>query len=248
MRIKETRDKKFMTFLGKKLKEQRIKRRLTLMEVANAIGISYQQVQKYESATSQISAQLLYKMSKLYCVPIEYLFEGYKCKEQFSTFVFKETQRVFNILIIEDNPGDEVITKHALKDIRNLNILCVHDGMQALEVLKYKTFCIDFPEPDLIFLDIYLPKDNGLALLKEIKRNKEFIKIPIVMLTNNVDSKIMTLAYDDGAVGYICKTFDFEEFKKNVVNCVNYWFHSIILPSRISSSNLDVIPKYRRSS
>ena len=237
MRTKEIKDKNFMSFIGKKLKEQRIKRKLTLMEVSAELGISYQQIQKYETASSQISAQLLFRLSKLYCVPIEYMFSGYKTKECFSTAVFYESQRIFNILIVEDNPGDEVITKHALRDIRNLNVFCVHDGIQVMDVLRYKKLCLDFPDPDLIFLDVYLPKCNGVSILKEIKRDRQFNKTPIVMLTNNVDSEIMMSAYKNGASGYICKTFDFDVFKERLVNCVNYWFKSIILPPHPNSTS-----------
>ncbi|MDR0942458.1 MAG: hypothetical protein LBM19_02495, partial [Holosporales bacterium] len=64
--------------------------------------------------------------------------------------------------MIEDNPGDEAVARKALSGFKNLNILCVHDASQTMDVLRYKTLCGDFPKPDLIFLDIYLPKGDGL--------------------------------------------------------------------------------------
>lgn len=221
-------------YLGKQLREKRQKRGFTLSVVASQIGISYQQVQKYEQAQSKVSASILYKFAKLYGVSIDKFFEGLPVSSlpsQNKSNIMSVAQReILNILMVEDNPGDEAIARRALSSFNNLNILCVHDGVQIMEVLRYKTLCADFPRPDLIFLDICIPRRDGLSVLKEIKRDGEIQDIPIVVLTNNVSSEIMTSAYKNGASGYICKSFDFATFKENMINCVKYWAKAVVLP------------------
>ncbi len=104
--------------------------------------------------------------------------------------------------------------------------------MQALDVLKYKTLCNDFPMANIIFLDIFLPKRDGLSVLKEIKRDKELQDIPVIVLTNNVSQELMNKSYRLGASGYICKSFDFEIFKESITDCIKYWTKTVNLPNR----------------
>lgn len=222
--------------IGKQLREKRIKRGLTLSAVANEIGVSYQQIQKYESAVSKISASALYQLTLLYGIGIEKFFEGLPGanlpSKNISNGLLRQSERkVLNLLIVEDNPGDEAITRRALSDFKDINILCVHDGAQTMEVLRYKTLCSDFPRPDLIFLDMYLPRRDGLTILKEIKRDRDIQDIPIVILTNNISADLMSLAYKNGASGYICKSFDFMAFKESITDCIKYWSQAVVLPS-----------------
>ena len=217
-------------YIGRQLREIRKKRGMTLSEVSSKVGISYQQIQKYEQANTKVSASTLYKFAKLYAVDIEKFFEGIK---EYNKNSVQDTKSLkINILIVEDNPGDEVIIRHTLTDFNNLNILCVHDGMQALDVLKYKTLCNDFPLANIIFLDIFIPKRDGLSILKEIKRDKEIQDIPVIILTNNISQELMNKAYKLGASGYICKSFDFEVFKESITDCIKYWTKTVNLPNR----------------
>jgi CheY-like chemotaxis protein/DNA-binding CsgD family transcriptional regulator len=224
--------------IGKQLREKRLRRGMILSEVASKLGISYQQVQKYEQAISKISASNLYKLSTLYGVNIEKFFDGLTNFGDSSSNKMgiggnnEQKDKIINLLMIEDNPGDEAVTRRALNEFKNLNILCVHDGFQTMEVLRYKTLCADFPRPDLIFLDIYMPKRDGVSVLKEIKRDKETQDIPIVVITNNISPELMQSAYRSGASGYICKSFDFASFKENIVDCVKYWTKAVVLPSK----------------
>jgi len=222
-------------YIGKQLREKRQKRGFTLSAVASQIGLSYQQVQKYEQAQSKVSAATLYKFAKLFGISVDKFFEGLPisaCPFQNNSNITQLKKRKdLNILIVEDNPGDEAITRKALSFFNDINILCVHDGVQTMDVLRYKTLCTDFPRPDLIFLDMYVPKRDGLTILKEIKRDREIQDIPVIILTNNVNSDLMTSAYKNGASGYICKSFDFMTFKENISDCVKYWTKAVVLPS-----------------
>jgi two-component system response regulator len=226
-------------FIGKQIREKRRKRGMTLLEVANKLGLSYQQIQKYEQAVTKVPVTTLYKLSVLYGVKMNQFFDeidllSSKRDEQMCDLCDSKKDKLVNVLMIEDNPGDEVITRRALKDFENLNILCVHDGIQILEVLRYKTLCTDFPRPDIIFLDIYIPKRDGISVLKEIKRDEEIQDIPVVVITNNVSSDLMIKAYKNGASGYIRKSFDFLHFKNSIMDCIKYWTEVVVLPSSVA--------------
>ena len=231
-------NKDFDIYLGKQLRSYRLQRNMTLMSVAKQVGMSYQQIQKYESANSKVSVALLFELASIYRISVDSLFQGFVQQNQITSYRLRDALSnipEFKVLIIEDNPADEAITRKALNDIQGLDILCVHDSIQAMELLKYKTLCSTFTKPDLIFLDIYLPKRDGVSILKDLKRDQSFINTPVVMLTNNVNLEVMISAYKYGAVGYICKSFNFSEFKESVVNCINYWFRSVIPPSKVAA-------------
>lgn len=223
--------------IGKQLRVKRVKRGLTLAAIASKIGISHQQVQKYEQAQSRISAAMLYKFANIYGIGVEQFFEDVKNavranNNQTKTIIDpNHTREIINILMVEDNPGDEAITRKALENFPRINLLCVHDGLQATEVLRYKTLCPEFPKPDLILLDISLPKKDGISLLKDIKRDRDLQEIPVVILTNNISADVMINAYKAGASGYICKSFEYETYRDNLNDCVKYWTKTVVLPT-----------------
>lgn len=230
-------NKSFDRYLGVKLRDYRRRQKLTLVDTARLVGISYQQLQKYESSLSRISAVLLYKLSLVYMVSIDTIFNNYTRKifENYSNSVNLEKKPV-NILIIEDNPDDEKIIQRALDGIPNLNVMFVHDCRQAMRLLRQQSDFEEFRTPDLIFLDYYMPKRDGLSMLRDLKSDRRFSYVPTIMLTNNVNAKSMISAYQLGASGYICKSFEFAKFKDNIVSSINYWTKTIIPPSRIGTS------------
>ena len=222
-------------YIGKQLRAKRQKRGFTLSAVASEIGLSYQQIQKYEQAQSKVSAASLYKFAKLYGISIDNFFEQLSISScefiNMKNLTQIEKKLEINILIINSNPEDETMTRKALSKFEHTNILCVHDRMQAMEVLKYKTLCKEFSRPDLIFLDIYLPKIDGIEILKDIKRDRNIQNIPVIILTSNINSAFLDKAYQNGASGYICKSFDFNIFQENIADCMKYWTKTVVLPS-----------------
>ncbi len=139
----------------------------------------------------------------------------------------KETQRIINILLVEDNPDDILITQKALKEAKVVNKLwIVRDGQEALDFLFHKGKYQDIntsPRPGLILLDIYLPKVNGLELLKRIKEDADLKRVPTVLLTVSRRDEDVVKGYKHGCNSFIQKPVEFEKFVEAVRQISLYW-------------------------
>lgn len=219
-------------FIGMQLRKERKKRKMSLTDVSEGVGISYQQLQKYEQAKSRVTVSMLYKLVELYGIEIGNFFLD--VGTEFSSHSGQREvncgteMKGINVLVVEPDPADEILTRKAMECIENLNVLFVHDGMQALEVLKYKTLCPNFPIPNVVLMDLFIPKRDGISVLKELKRDDCTKGIPVVMLTNVIDSELVTRAYKFGASGYILKTQNQDAFKESIADCIKYWTKTVI--------------------
>ena len=136
------------------------------------------------------------------------------------------------ILLVEDNPGDVRLTMEALKEGRLLNHVSVaEDGVEALAFLRQKGKYADEARPDLILLDLNLPKKDGREVLAEIKEDPELRHIPVVVLTTSTAEQDVLRTYDLHANCYINKPVDFEQFIEVVKSVGDFWFSVVILPS-----------------
>lgn len=139
------------------------------------------------------------------------------------------------ILLVEDNPTDVKITKRAFKQSNLKNSLYViRDGKEALDFLYHKGEYADeskAPRPDLILLDIKLPRVNGIDVLKRLKTDPDLKRIPITMLTISDSNKDITRAYDLGVNSYITKPVDFDKFVEAMKTHHFYWTVVTELPS-----------------
>jgi len=133
-----------------------------------------------------------------------------------------------HILLVEDNEGDIVLAREALKEARIKNrITVITDGEKALEYL----FCNDNNrKPDLILLDMNLPKINGLEVLAKIKADEALKIIPVVMLTTSTSEQDVLDAYRNYVNCYINKPIDLEEFIVVIRNIENFWLNTVKLP------------------
>ena len=137
------------------------------------------------------------------------------------------------ILLVEDNPGDARLVKEALKDVKVLNNLRVaKDGVEALDFLHREGNHTGAPRPDLILLDLNLPKKNGREVLKEIKADKNLKRIPVVVLTTSKAEEDILRSYDLQANCYITKPVDLDEFIKVVKSIKDFWFTIVKLPPK----------------
>ncbi|MBN1572769.1 MAG: response regulator [Deltaproteobacteria bacterium] len=144
-----------------------------------------------------------------------------------STVIYKPVE----ILLVEDNPADVRITVEALKESKiknNLNI--VNDGVEALDFLRKVGKHAESPKPDLILLDLNLPKKDGREVLKEIKEDPKLKRIPVVILTISKADEDIIRTYDLHANCYITKPVDMEQFVKVVKSIEDFWFTIVVLP------------------
>jgi len=137
------------------------------------------------------------------------------------------------ILLVEDNEGDILLTSEALEDGKILNKLSVvRDGKEAMQFLnktgKYKKAVT----PDLILLDVNLPKMNGHEVLKYVKQHKELKKIPVIMLTTSSSMEDINSSYRNFANCYITKPIEVDDFMKAVNQIEEFWVKLVKLPSK----------------
>jgi two-component system response regulator len=142
-------------------------------------------------------------------------------------------QRPVEILLVEDNPADVALTEEALQDSKMLNNLTVvNDGAEAMEFLHREGKYQSAPRPDLILLDLNLPKKTGREVLEEIRADPSLTYIPVVIMTVSKDEKDIYETYRLHANCYITKPVRFEEFMEIVKSIENFWFSIVMLPQK----------------
>ena len=136
------------------------------------------------------------------------------------------------VLLVEDNPGDVRLTKEALKEGKLLNQLTVvGDGVEALSFLRKEGIYADAVQPELILLDLNLPKKDGREVLAEIKADPNLRRIPVVVLTTSSSEEDILKIYDLHANCYITKPVDLEQFMGVVKSIEDFWVSVVKLPS-----------------
>jgi CheY-like chemotaxis protein len=141
-----------------------------------------------------------------------------------------------DILLVEDNPGDVRLTMEALKDRKVLNDLSVvGDGMEALAFLNQEEPYTNAPCPDLILLDLNLPKKDGREVLMEIKSQEHLKHIPVVVLTTSSADGDVLRAYELHANCYITKPVDFVQFTEVIKSIEDFWLTIVKLPQHRAS-------------
>lgn len=137
-----------------------------------------------------------------------------------------------NILMAEDNPGDARLTLEAFKEWHLENAIhVVTDGEEALNFLYQRGKYTSAPRPDMILLDINMPKKNGVEVLAEIKQDDNLKRIPVIMLTTSKAEEDILKTYNYHANSYITKPVDVDKFIEVVKSLENYWFSMVKLPN-----------------
>lgn len=139
--------------------------------------------------------------------------------------------RPIRILMVEDNPADIDLTKEALSEGKmHLEVFSVEDGVQAMEFLRNEGDHADAPRPDLILLDLNLPRMDGREVLTAVKSDPDLKRIPVVVLTTSKAEEDIVTAYSEHANCYVRKPVQFDEFMKVVHAIQEFWFSIVILP------------------
>jgi len=148
-----------------------------------------------------------------------------------------EKKEQINILLIEDNPGDVRLTQEAFKEGNlNVNLEIAIDGVEALNFLNKEKGYENAVRPDLILLDLNLPKRDGREVLAEIKVNDNLKKIPVVILTTSDAEQDVLKSYNLHANCYINKPVDFDKFFKVIRQIEQFWLEMVILPTFVKYS------------
>ncbi|HTI88758.1 MAG TPA: response regulator [Alphaproteobacteria bacterium] len=136
-----------------------------------------------------------------------------------------------DILMVEDNPGDARLTQEALKESKMLNNLHhVRDGVEAMSFLLREGKYSDAPTPDIILLDLNLPRKDGREVLAELKEMPRLKNIPVVVLTTSDAEQDILMSYNLHANCYITKPVDLEKFIEIIRGIENFWLSIVKLP------------------
>ena len=137
-----------------------------------------------------------------------------------------------HILLVEDNEGDIFLVTEALEEGKIVNkVSVIKDGKEAIDFLEKKGKYENAERPDLILLDVNLPKKNGHEVLEHIKSQKNLKQIPVIMLTTSSDEKDISMSYKNHANCFITKPVDVENFLKVVYSIENFWISIVTLPA-----------------
>ena len=139
--------------------------------------------------------------------------------------------RPIEILLVEDNPGDVRLVQEAVKEFKvNSTLHVARDGVEAMEYLRREGQYKDRAKPDLILLDLNLPRKNGHEVLAEVKSDPNLRRIPVVVLSTSAEYRDLQQSYDLHANCYITKPMDLDRFIQVVQSIEGFWLSIVKLP------------------
>jgi len=145
-----------------------------------------------------------------------------------------------SILLVEDNPADVDLAREAFEaNNQPVNLMVAIDGAEALDLLHKRAGHADACEPDLVLLDLNLPRKDGRQVLDEIKKSSDLRSIPVVVLSSSEDVKDIVQSYELGANCYISKPVDFSGFQKTMRSLNCFWFVTARLPGAAARGTMD---------
>jgi CheY-like chemotaxis protein len=143
-----------------------------------------------------------------------------------------QPSKPIEILLVEDNPGDVRLTKESLYDARiHNNMIVASDGLEAMACLRREGDYADITRPDLILLDLNLPRMNGFEVLNEIKEDPDLKRIPVVVLTTSQAEQDIIQSYNLYANAYVTKPVDLEQFVRVLKSIEDFWLEIVKLPN-----------------
>jgi len=146
-----------------------------------------------------------------------------------------QRSRPVNILLIEDNPGDVRLAQEAFKEGKiKVDLSVVMDGLEAIKFLRKEQTYQDQETPDLILLDLNLPKKDGREVLSEIKADPSLRRIPVVILTTSSAEQDILNSYNLHVNCYVNKPVDFDKFFDIIQKIEDFWLRTAILPTMVN--------------
>ncbi len=136
-----------------------------------------------------------------------------------------------SVLLVEDSPGDARLILEAFKESKiDTEVKVVEDGVEAIAFLKQEGVYANEARPDLILLDLNLPRKDGREVLAEIKNDDDFKQIPVLVLTTSNQAQDILTSYERHANSYITKPIDMDTFFETMKSLEDFWFHVVKLP------------------
>jgi len=225
------------SYVGQRIRERRKVLRLSQIDLARMMGFSYQQMQKYETGTSHATVSRLLQFANVLNVPATYFYEGAKLNDALGNAIQSDTIKQnrttpLHVLLVEDNPADVILFRKALSTLsEQIDLHVIHKAETVSDYLQNYESKYGKSAPELVILDLSLPKIHGLQLLKNIKNNSATISLPVIMLTNSVSRKEMEDAYRYGASGFIQKSVDMGQYMDAIETAMRYWAKAVALPA-----------------
>jgi len=143
----------------------------------------------------------------------------------------RKGERTIEVLLVEDDEADAELTRELLQETRlNMSISTVQDGEMALDHLRNSRNFAWSARPDLIILDLNMPRKDGRELLAELKSDPELRRLPVVVLTTSEDERDVERCYDLGASAFLSKPSGFDRFNRLVQAFVSFWFTEVRYP------------------
>jgi CheY-like chemotaxis protein len=150
--------------------------------------------------------------------------------------------RAAEILLVEDNENDVELTRIGFKKSRLLlNLHHAKDGVECMEFLRKQGAYADAPRPDLILLDLNMPRMNGQEVLAEIVADEALCNLPVIVLTTSTDDEEILKMYKLRCSSYIAKPVDLEQFLRVVQSLADYWFTVVVLPATESAQETKTV-------
>ncbi len=233
----EENNKTLDKFVGHKIRERRKSIGLTQAELAEILHLSHQQVQRYEAGDNTVSTPRLLEIANVLNVKPSYFFDDAPlgkaaAPKNANGIISRNSERPLHLLLVEDSSSDEILFRKATeKSPVAVEIHTIQNPDQVLDFLQNHHEKYGQPMPDIILLDINMPRTSGLQILAEIKNNKAFQMMPVIMLTNSVRAKDMREAYANHANGFIQKNSDLMEFYEDINRILQYWGRTVVLPN-----------------
>ena len=224
-------------YVGQRIKERRKLLKMNQAQLAELMGFSYQQMQKYESGASQISVSRMLQFSRVLGVPATYFYEGVRIEDaigkEIDTDIVQRTRtKPLNVLLIENNSGDILQFKRVLSTCtEQVDVYVIHDAEKVTDYLNHHSSKYGRDKPDIIILETMLPRNNGLQLIKSIRKVPTLSHVPIIIFTNSISKRDMLDSYAHGVAGFIQKSADIKEYIDTVDVLIRYWARAVILPN-----------------
>lgn len=147
--------------------------------------------------------------------------------------IIETTGGPIHVLMVEDNPDDVFLTTEAFADAEiKIDLDVVNDGIEAMAYLRREQPYVSASVPDLVLLDLNLPRKRGNEVLAEIKADRDLRRIPVIILTTSADEDDIVGVYNAHANCYITKPVDFEQYVRVVTTIKDFWFTIAKLPGR----------------